>query len=220
MVKLLISGAAGTGKTSLTKNLKDAFVLSHDGKKYPFKIPHYNLKEFDTADELIEIVSEKLEKYKEKFGDYPKTVVFDSVSKIFDSMLDYCNKKYNGFTIYTQLDINIRKFTEFIENDLVGGGFNVVLISHTIYNPDTAKHELVAKGSFAKRGGFYAEVDHALFVEHKGSKRTIYFRSNGNFPARTTLEDDPDKIDVKDFNLQNYIEKLEKEYCSADEYEL
>lgn len=34
-IKLLISGESNSGKTSLTKDLKDTLVVSYDGKKYP-----------------------------------------------------------------------------------------------------------------------------------------------------------------------------------------
>lgn len=151
-VKLLISGESNSGKTSLTKNLENSLVINHDGKRYPFSVPHATIAEFSTTNELIQFVVEKIEAYKEKLGDYPATVVFDSVSRIFDSLYDSCNTKYTGFNIYSNLDKEIKLFTNFVENELVNNDINVVLISHAIYDSDTSKYNLVGKGSFAKVG--------------------------------------------------------------------
>src|SRR5512147_2619669 len=100
-IKLLIAAESNSGKTTLTKTLEDSLVISHDGKKYPFAIPHVMVDTFDTVENLIALINEKIVAYKERFKEYPKTIVFDSVSKIFDTILDNCNTKYTGFAIYT-----------------------------------------------------------------------------------------------------------------------
>lgn len=218
-VKLLISAEANSGKTTLTKTLKNSLVISHDGKKYPYPIPHVLVPTFDSAQGLIDLVVEKITAYKEKFGSYPETVVFDSVSKIFDTIHTNCNEKFKGFTIYSELDKEISAFTSFIENSLIASGMNVVLISHAIYDADTAKYNLVGKGSFSKRGGFLAEVDNAIFVEVKANKRLIHFRS-AKLPARTLEESFPDFTNVEEFNLQEMIDLLGKKATSVDEFAL
>lgn len=218
-VKLLISAEANSGKTTLTKTLKDALVVSHDGKKFPFAVPHVMVDSFQTTNDLITTINDKIVAYKEKFGSYPKTIVFDSVSKIFDTILDACNKKYTGFNIYSNLSNEVNALTAYIQNTLIASDMNVVLISHAIYDQDTAKYNLVGKGDFAKRGGFLSEVDQAIFLETKANKRTIHFRST-KFPARTLAEDDPDSIDVAVFNLQDYIDKLAQTQDAVDEYAL
>jgi hypothetical protein len=218
-VKLLISAEANSGKTTLTKTLKDALVVSHDGKRFPFAVPHVMVDSFQTTNDLITLINDKIVAYKEKFGSYPKTIVFDSVSKIFDTILDACNKKYTGFNIYSNLSNEVNALTAYIQNTLIASDMNVVLISHAIYDQDTAKYNLVGKGDFAKRGGFLSEVDQAIFLETKANKRTIHFRST-KFPARTLAEDDPDSIDVAVFNLQDYIDKLAQTQEAADEYAL
>ena len=218
-VKLLISAEANSGKTTLTKTLKDALVVSHDGKKFPFAVPHVMVDSFQTTNDLIALINDKIVAYKEKFGTYPKTIVFDSVSKIFDTILDACNKKYTGFNIYSNLSNEVNALTAYIQNTLIASDMNVILISHAIYDQDTAKYNLVGKGDFAKRGGFLSEVDQAIFLETKANKRTIHFRST-KFPARTLAEDDPDSIDVAVFNLQDYIDKLAQTQDAVDEYAL
>lgn len=218
-IKLLIAAESNSGKTTLTRDLKDALVVSHDGKKFPFGIPHVMIDTFDTVDSLIETVNGKIVAYKERFKAYPKTVVFDSVSKIFDTILDNCNTKYTGFAIYSALDKEIHALTEYIQNTLIASDMNVIIISHALYDADTTKYNLIGKGNFSKRGGFLAETDQAIFIETKASKRIIHFRST-KFPARTLRESDPDSLPVDEFNLQEYIDTLSEEQGSVDEFAL
>lgn len=151
-VKLLIAGQSNSGKTTLLKSLEDAYVLSHDGKKFPFPIPHTNVPTFDSVAQLTELMTTKIQAYQEAKGDLPKTVVIDTVSKIFDTIYDNCNKKYTGFKIYSEIDLEIKAFTDYVQNMLVENGMNVILLSHAIYEADTASYNLVGKGSFSKRG--------------------------------------------------------------------
>jgi hypothetical protein len=73
--------------------------------------------------------------------------------------------------------------------------------------------------SFAKRGGFLAEVDEALFIEVKSNKRVLHFRSP-KLPARSLQEDLPDNMSVEEFNLQDHIEKLAGQANAVDAYQL
>jgi len=218
-VKLLISAEANSGKTTLTKNLENSLVISHDGKRYPFPVPHVMVPTFDSVQELINTTVEKIEAFKDKFGQYPDTIVFDSVSKIFDTIHANCNEKYKGFVIYSELDKEVVAFTSFIENSLIASGMNVILISHALYDADTAKYNLVGKGSFAKRGGFLAEVDEAIFIEVKTNKRILHFRS-AKLPARSLQEDLPDSLPVEEFNLQQHIDTLAGNASAVDEFAL
>ena len=218
-VKLLLAAESNSGKTTLTKSLKDALVISHDGKKYPFEVPHVMVNHFDSTRELSDLVNSKIIAYKEKFGKYPVTIVFDSVSKIFDTMLAVCNKKHTGFKIYSELNSEINEFTTYIQNTLIASDMNVILLSHALYDQDTAKYNLVGKGDFSKRGGFLSETDQSLFIEVKGAKRIIHFRSP-KFPARTLRTEDPDTMPVDDFNLQEYIEVLGTSQAAVDEFAL
>jgi hypothetical protein len=149
----------------------------------------------------------------------PRTVVFDSVSKIFDTIYANCNEKYKGFQIYSELDKEVVAFTSFIENSLIASSMNVILISHALYDADTAKYNLVGKGSFAKRGGFLAEVDEAIFIEVKSNKRLLHFRS-AKLPARSLQEDLPDSLPVEEFNLQQHIDTLAGNASAVDEFAL
>ena len=153
-VKLLISGQSNTGKTTLTKSLNPdtTLVISHDGKNFPFPIPHVNVELFNSSSELLNIINTKVEAFNEKLGHYPSTIVIDSVSKIFDTLMDAMTTKFTGFNIYSNLNKEIHEFTDYIQNTLIASDINVVLISHAIYDPDTTNYSLVGKGDFAKRG--------------------------------------------------------------------
>jgi len=210
-VKLLISGLSNSGKTTLTKDLnpKETLVISHDGKNYPHPIPHVNIASFDSCAELIGTITEKITAFKEKVGAYPKTIVIDSVSKIFDTIMDSCNTKHTGFKIYSELNKEIHDFTEYIQNTLIASSMNVILLSHAIYDADTTNYNLVGKGDFAKRGGFLAEVDNAVFIETKSNKRIVHHRST-KFPARTVLPEFADNEPIDSYSLAKHIEALSK----------
>lgn len=216
-VKLVISGLAGSGKTSLTKDLENALVISHDGKRYPFKVPHVVIPTFDSASELTALITEKIEAFNERFGKYPETIVFDSVSKIFDTIMDNCNTRFTGFNIYTALNKEVHEVTSYVEDSLVASGINVVLISHAIHDSETSTYSLVGKGDFQKRGGFFAEVDFAMFIEMKSNKRVLHLRST-KFPARTLNDSDPDSLPIDEFSLQDYITELSSTREEVDEF--
>jgi len=216
-IKLLISGESNSGKTTLTKNLKDSLVISHDGKSYPFPVPHVMVENFDDIKELINIINDKILTYKTKFGKYPKTIVFDSISKIFETMLNRCNEKYKGFAVYTNLDMEIAEFMDYIQTTLIASDMNVIIISHAIFNQDTTKYNLVGKGSFNKKGGVLAETDEAIFIETKSNKRIAHLRSI-KFPARTLTDSLPDSINVNEFNLQEHLDTLATNQSTVDDY--
>jgi hypothetical protein len=210
-VKLLISGVSNSGKTTLTKDLdpKTTLVVSHDGKNYPYPLPHVNVESFGTSDELLAVITDKIQAFKDKLGHYPSTIVIDSVSKIFDTILDSMNTKHTGYKIYSELNREIHTFTDYIQNQLIASEMNVVLISHAIYDADTTNYNLVGKGDFQKRGGFLAEVDNAVFVETKSNKRIVHHKST-KFPARSILNEIPASQPMDDYSLANHINELEK----------
>lgn len=213
--KILISGESNSGKTTLLSTLKDAFIVSHDGKNFPFPIPHTNIADFDSAEEFTVTVTDKIQAYKDRFDRLPRTVVIDSVSKVFDTLYDTCNTKYTGFNVYSNLNKQIHVITDFIQQ-LVDNGMNIIIISHAIWDVDNAKFNLVGKGDFQKRGGFLAEVDNSIFLETKSNKRIIHHKST-KFPARSVLDIEESQPSEK-YNLQDHIEKLESLKDAVQEF--
>ena len=213
--KVLIAGLANTGKTSLLKPLQDVLVISRDGKPFPLELPHVNVPDYTNdkgrnifnIDNLLDLVSEKLETYKEKFKEYPKTVVFDSVSRIFTDIETSCSNRFSGYDIWSNVNKEINEFLRAI-NELQENDFNIILIAHAVFDVDAKKFIETCKGSFAKTGGFLSTVDYAINIDIVGSKRIITHR--GMNLSRTLLDDIPDKEDANNFNLQTYIDKIKE----------
>ncbi|MCP4489787.1 MAG: AAA family ATPase [Gammaproteobacteria bacterium] len=217
-VKLLISGLTNIGKTSLLQSLTDVLVVARDGKKYPFEQPHVNIDDFTSIDTVINIIFEKVEAYEKKIDSMPKTIVIDSISKIVLDIEGYVLDQVKSFP-YGKVNTEIKKFVDFIERDLCTN-FNVILVSHALFNEDTSGYSLVnAGGSYGKKGGVLSEVDEAIFLELRSNKRIIHFR-NSKMAARTVVNELADSMPAEEFNLQEHIEMLQKKRSKSAEWSL
>ena len=215
--KILITGMPNTGKTTLLKTLKKAFVFARDGKPFSLELPHVNIIEYTNMNNLLGLISEKLEAYNKKFGEYPETIVFDSVSRIFTDIETSCSKRFNGYEVWANVNKEIQAFLEAI-NSMQEGGFNIVLIAHAVWDENAKKYIETCKGSFAKIGGFLSTVDYALNIDIVGNKRIITHK--GTNLSRTLLDDIPDKEDATNFNLQDYINKVIIKANEASEWSI
>ena len=217
-VKLLVSGITNSGKTSLLQSLENVLVIARDGKQYPFPQAHVNVPDFTNIDFLIDLIVEKVEAYETKMGAIPETLAVDSISKILLDIEGYVLEQVKSFP-YGKVNTEIKKFVDFIERDMAHT-FNVVLVSHALYNEDTNGYNLVnAGGSYGKKGGMLSEVDEAVFLEVKGKNRIIHHR-NAKMASRTTMPDLPDSVPLEDFNLQKHIELLRTKRSEAAEWSL
>jgi len=217
-VKMLVSGVTNSGKTSLLQTLTDCLVIARDGKKYPFEQAHVNVPDFTDVDFLIDLVVDKVAAYEAKHGELPKTIAVDSISKILLDIEGYVLEQVKSFP-YGKVNTQIKRFVDFIARDL-STTFNIVLVSHALYNKDVGGYSLVnAGGSYGKKGGMLSEVDEAIFLEIKGKNRIIHYR-NSRMAARTTMTDLPDSIPQADFDLQKHIELLQGKQSKADAWSL
>ena len=205
--KILVTGLANSGKTSLLKPLEKVLVFSRDGKPFSLELPHVNVPDYDKIDELLDVVEEKLEAYKAKMGEYPDTIAFDSVSRIFTDIETNCQNKFKGYDVWSNVNMEVNKFVA-ATNELMESGFNIVLIAHAVFDAETKTFTETCKGSFAKTGGFLSTVDYSVNISIVGSKRIVTHK--GMQLSRTLLEDMPDKEDVNNFNLQTYLNKIKE----------
>ena len=219
-IKMLLSGQPNTGKTTLLKSLdaENTLVISRDGKKFSFPIPHKTIQSFTDIDDLITQIEDAIVAYVDKFDKNPDTIVIDSISKILLDIEARVLTRIKSFP-YGVINTEITKLTEFLEHQLAAN-CNLVMVSHTILNADTGNYELVnAGGSWGKKGGMLSEVDNGIFIEVKGKKRVIHHRS-AQLAARTTLESLPDSVPIEDYDLQTHINALVEASTIADNYEL
>ena len=216
--KILVNGVAGSGKTNLIKTLTDAFVISRDGKAFPFNIPHMVVPEFYSMDIMInggevevdgegvviEGFYDKMEKYNEKIGSYPKTIVLDSASKLMQDIIDFANLNFTNFDIHSHINREIAVLTKFVQEGLVANDMNVIIINHVMDN-DKLGLIPIGQGKFKDKGSWYSEVDHAILVEnmkvtHRGVKSQ----------ARTTIATLPDKQYVENDVNPSKSKKLQE----------
>ena len=213
MVKLLICGLANSGKTSLCKKLKDAFIISYDGKPCSLVMPHTDIKDFESIDAFKALVNDKILAYRDRFGKLPATVVFDSVSRIEDHIEDYCKVKYRGFDVWSGVSAEVKHLCDYI-NQLLDKT-NVIIIVHTTYSETAGKYIETCKGSFAKIGGFLSTVDYAITTEISGKKYKVIHRGQ---TARTLLNDLSSEENADEFNLQSYIDKIAEQASKSNEW--
>ena len=218
MAKLLISGPSNSGKTTLLQTLKDVLIIANDGKTYPFPQAHLNITNIGTSAEFIDAVNNGLEKYNEKMGEYPTTLVIDSISKTLLDIEAHYLRTVTSFP-YGPIGKDISEMMNYIEEDLIAQGLNVIFISHALKDQD-GQHSLVnAGGSWGKKGGVISETDNAIYVEVKGKKRIIHFK-NPKLLARSLDTELPDSVDVEDFNLQEHLDSILAKDNEAKEWSL
>ena len=215
--KILIAGLPNTGKTTLLKSLKNAFVISRDGKPFSLPMPHVNVPEYQKIDDLLDLVQDKLTAYEEKFKSLPDTICFDSVSRIFTDIEASCSKRFHGYDVWSNVNKEINTFLDAL-NSMQESGFNLVLIAHAVWDADAKKFIETCKGSFAKTGGFLSTVDYAINIDIVGNKRIVTHR--GTNLSRTLISDMPDKESADNFNLQTYLDKIKESTQVAEKWSI
>jgi hypothetical protein len=236
-IKLLVNSIAGGGKTSLLESMgDDTFVVSRDGKKFGFPLPHMLVSEYVDMSTLIygavnsdkEVIHEgivhKIERYEEKFGKYPTNVVIDSVSQITMDVIDTASQKDN---VYGSQGAEITKelgmFTKFIHEYLEINGVNVILMNHIteekIDGKTTGVYLPFGQGKFLAKGAFYSTTNESITLVPNGSNREVLLRGTDK-QARTTCKELPDKMWVKNIVDESKSKRLKEgeKYFSLQEH--
>lgn len=240
-IKLLINGEAGTGKTSLLSSLdKDTFVVSRDAKKFGLKLPHLLVEEWKGMSQLVVDIYAAMERYNEKFGQYPLIVAIDSVSQIFMDVIDKASQTPNVFGSQgAEVTKEMAILTKFIHEDLELNNINVILLNHVIEEKDegksTGSYVSFGSGKFLAKGGFYSTVNEALTITTQGEHRKVFLRGKEK-QARTSLVDYPDSMWIANtvhptkskslkegeqyFTLKEHLEALLEEQGDVEEWKL
>lgn len=216
-VKFLLCAFEKSGKSTLTSALRNPLIFNLDQKEYGFKVPHVNIKEYEGMDKLLEQFTGKLQAYHDKFGHYPETVVFDTVTQMYSAMQKYNSDKYKGFDVHTKNNQETMAFNQYIEQQLIPAGINVVIVAHTLYDEATARHIIPATGAFAKAGSWTSVVNDAAFIEVKSSKLVVHLKGL-KYPSRTTLADVPDSVNIEDYSLQDHLDQLSAKAVEFEEF--
>ena len=206
-IKLLVSGFENTGKSTVASKVENAMVINFDRKEYGFAVPHMNITAYEGIEELIGEINQKLGVYQEKVGKLPGTIVMDTVTQFYSTMQHLNVEKYKGFDVHNANNKDTLALNAYIEDVLLAHGINVVIVAHTMYDADTARHIIPASGQFAKAGSWLSVVNDAIFIEKKSNKRIVHQKSM-KFPCRTTLEGIEEFVDADNYNINDHIATL------------
>lgn len=67
--------------------------------------------------------------------------------------------------------------------------------------------------------GMISEVESAVSIELKGSKRVIHHK-NHKMLSRSLIESLPESQPIEDFNLQQYVDLVQAEMDLSEDYEI
>lgn len=210
--KLIVCGFENSGKSTIISKLKNCLVFNFDGKPFGFPIPNTQLKEYTGLQNLIDFMLEKIKGYEAKYKKLPETVVIDTATKLYQQIINYNEKKYSNFEIHKNNLRDTNAFLDFIEKQLVPY-VNVILVCHVV--ADETRHYIHSQGSFSKSGGWLSSVNESIYV----TKDKVYLKSN-MFPSRSMLQDIPDSVNAKDFDINKHMEALTKQIEVANNFEL
>ncbi len=221
--KILINSESGVGKTSLLATLDPTktLVISRDSKAFSLSIPHMLVEEFYNMNTLlfggevqvdgkavtVEGVTDKMEAFNESVGEYPETIVFDTVSQI---TMDVINKALQTPNVYGSQGAEINKelgvLVDFLHEYLELNGINIILLNHVIKDKSDEATEYIAfgQGQFKNKGGFFSIVDESVTLAQEGSYLVAYTkgslkqaRSKLDVPAKMYIESTGDPIKSK-----------------------
>jgi len=221
-VKILLTGLSNSGKTNALRTLdpETTLVINTDGKSFPFGIPHSNYQTFPDVTSLIEGweedgehvkgIVDSMHAFKEMTGAYPKTVAIDTVSRVFQIISDNCNTKYKNFDIHSNIAKEIALFNNFLQEQLVMNGINVISLTHVVYDEKLGVYQDASSGAYKKAGGSISVHDNVSFFHIKGKKYMVTHRSPG-LPCRTLLTEEqlPSVQEASEYSLKEHIELLE-----------
>jgi len=218
-VKLLVSAYESCGKSTLTSGIENALVINLDHKEYGFPAIHANIPNYEGMDTLTDEINAKIEAYNDKKGEYPKTVVIDTVTQLYSAIQKYNGTRFTGFDIHSNNNRDTLNFNGYIEEVLIANGINVVIAAHCMFDADSGRHIIPATGQFAKSGSWMSVVNEAIYIEKKSNKLVVH-QTSMKFPCRTTLKGLKPSVDMDDFDINHYIKTLTESKTESAKWSL
>ena len=206
-IKLLITGMENSGKTTLTSTIEDGMVVVVDAKHYPFKKPHYRVDEYEGIVDFKNTIINKIKSYKTKHGKLPRTIILDTITKMYELMYMWSEENFKGFDKFNAISRETLMLNKIIENTLIAKGMNVVIVAHVQYDQNTNKYVVPAVGKFKDTGSWLSVVDEASYVHILGNDRYISHKEL-KYPCRSTLGIEESQL-LSTYNINDHIAKLE-----------
>ena len=208
-VKLLLAGVSGQGKTTALGTLdpKTSLVINIDGKTFGFPIPHTNIGAFANVAELIRVIEDKVVAFKEATGEFPENIAVDTISRIYNIILDNSERLFTGFDVYKNVGKEVNAFNHFIQV-MTENGINVIITTHVTFD-DSQGWTDASVGNTKKLGGVLSVFDHTAFFNVEKGKYMVHHRSP-TLPCRTLISKDklPSKQRADDYSLPEHIKLI------------
>jgi hypothetical protein len=214
-IKLLLSGKENSGKSTLTSKIDKALVVVVDAKTYPFSKPHYRIDSYDGIVDFKNTLIAKIKAYKEKFGELPKTVVIDTITKMYELMYLWSEENFKGFDKFNSINRETLLLNNVVEKTLIEKGINVVIVAHAVWDEGTNSFVIPAMGQFAKSGGWLSVVDNASFIYVLGHDRYIAHKEL-KYPCRSVLDNIQDSELLDKYDINEHISRLEETMIESE----
>jgi hypothetical protein len=218
-IKLLVSAYESCGKSTVTSQIDKALVVNLDHKEYGFAAVHTNIPNYEGMEELTEAINNKIDAYKESKGEYPETIVIDTVTQLYSAIQKYNGTRFTGFEVHSNNNKDTLNFNGYIEETLIANGFNVIIVAHCMFDADTGRHIIPATGQFAKAGSWMSVVNDAIYIEKKASKLVVH-QTSMKFPCRTTQKTLAPSVPMEEFDINVYIKTLVDSKTETAEWSL
>jgi hypothetical protein len=86
-------------------------IIDVERKGFPFRTPFPHVIEVTTLEQCVKAINDG------KSNAAIKVIVIDSLSKLFENMLDYCRTAYKGYDIYSRYNQGVRSVLNLMRSD-------------------------------------------------------------------------------------------------------
>lgn len=213
----LVVGFENSGKSTLSATIQNALVINCDHKTYNFDQIHSNYSKWNGIDDFRAFVNEKVIAYKEKFGKLPESVVIDTITHLYNTMIKYNSEKYptNNFKAMEKNNEDIIDVADYFKL-LNSKGINVIIMAHTKVDQKTDRFTVPAQGSFRDSGSWQSFVSESIFIERDKETHRVVLKDPSNACVRSNLKEIVNNaenvitVPFKDFDINVHLNKIQE----------